>query len=408
MNSPTLSGVFRRIAALLLTGALLAGCADSGGDAGSTVPVDPGNLPDTAPAVAGPAFTGTVRDSAGKPVPGAAVVVTLLRSKAERAAIGVGAAASLGMTCLFTSRGCRAPNKRGTSAQDGTFAVAVPTNKGDPPVGVSVTAVASVGQPADATRVGTTVFLPAKAAGGSKVDVPVATTPMTFKRSGSKLNVAMPSVRGARPSGGVSLTVSQLTAEGDASTATTDLTTTDVKPPFDLRLAEDSRVLVEAEQDARIGGKDARLSATRALSGDVVPASRDASCALTDSRGKPKAQKPCGLTDGILGESWRPVDDPRCKDGPCPGTAQKDHRDVLITLPKAVAAKLLVVRGCGFTCTVTVSADGKRFKDLPAPQSSGTSGFYVQTLSGAPVRYVKIRTATGGFFTSLREVSLFR
>ena len=393
---------------LVLAAALLAGCADSTGDAGNTASVDPGNLPANAPVVDGPAFTGTVRDSAGKPVPAAAVVVTLLRSKSERAEIGMGAAFSLGMTCLFTSRGCRAPTERGTSAQDGTFAVRVPTNNGDAPVGVSVTAVASAGRPADATRVGTTLFLPANSAGGARVDVPVAAAAMQFKRAGSELNVAMPSVRGAKPSGAVKLTISQLTAEGDVSTATTDLTTTDVRPPFDLRLAEDSRVLVEAEQEARIAGRDARLSATRALRGDIVPASRDASCALTDSRGKSRPQKPCGLTDGVLGESWHPDDDPRCKQGPCPGTAQRSYRDVGITLSKAVAARLLVVRGCGFTCTVTVSADGKRFKDLPAPQSSGTSGFYLQTLSGAPVRYIRIRTATGGFFTSLREVSLFR
>jgi hypothetical protein len=56
-----------------------------------------------------------------------------------------------------------------------------------------------------------------------------------------------------------------------------------------------------------------------------------------------------------------------------------------------------------------VSSDGKTFRELPTPDNAaGTDGFYVQTLSGAPVKVVHVRTATGGFFTKLREVSVFR
>lgn len=96
-------------------------------------------------------------------------------------------------------------------------------------------------------------------------------------------------------------------------------------------------------------------------------------------------------------------------DGPCPGTTQKDHRDIYVTLADPVRATLLVVRGCGVTCTVQVSSDGRHFRDLPAPDSAaGTDGFYVQPLSGAPVRVVHVRTSTGGSFIKLREVSLFR
>ncbi len=397
-----------RLLALAAALVLLAGCADSTGGAGSTVPVDPGNLPETAVAVEGPAFTGSVRDAAGKSMPGAAVVVTLLRSTAERSQIAVGAAASLGMTCLFNARGCKAPTERRNSALDGTFAVPLPKNNGDAPVGAAITVVASVGAAAYGTRVGTTLLLPAKDAGGTEIDVPVAAAPLQLKRSGTRLNVTMPAVKTAKATDAASLTVSQLTAEGDVSGVTTDLTGTDVTLPFDLRLAEDSRLLLNVTQSARIGKREGRLSATRILTGDVVPASRDAACSVTDAKGKQRKQAECGLTDGILGTSWTPDDDPRCAQGPCPGTAQKDHRNVLITLPKAVAAKFLVVRGCGFTCTVTVSADGKRYRDLPEPKNSGTSGFYAQPLSGASVRYIRIRTATGGFFTSLREVSLFR
>jgi hypothetical protein len=268
--------------------------------------------------------------------------------------------------------------------------------------------VRNLGEPADATRVGTTLFLPANAADGVTVDVPVASTPLTLNRTGTQLRATMPKVRGTSPTGTASLTASQLTAEGDTSGATTDLSGTDVKLPFDLRLAEDSRLLLDVSQPVRIGTREGRTTATRVLAGDVVPASRDAACSVTDAKGKQRKQADCGLTDGILAKSWTPDDDPRCAQGPCPGTAQNKHRDVLVTLRKAVAGRFLVVRGCGFTCEVSVSADSKRWRELPEAKNSGTSGFYVQPLSGAPVRYIRVRTATGGFFTSLREVSLFR
>lgn len=74
-----------------------------------------------------------------------------------------------------------------------------------------------------------------------------------------------------------------------------------------------------------------------------------------------------------------------------------------------MSATLLVVRGCAFACKVSVSADGRRWRELPEPSTGApTDGFYVQTLSGAPVRAARVTTATGGFFTKLREVSVFR
>lgn len=403
----------RRPLVLLLLAGLLAGCVDSGPGAEDLGPVDPGSVPATAPEVDGPALRGTVRDTAGAAVPGARVTVTLLRSKEERASIGVGAAFSLGLSCFADKRGCRAPTAEGVSAGDGSYAVAMPTNNGDAPVAVAVSVVAPVG--GGESRVGTTVSLPAKAAQGATFDVPVATDALrlTVNRqgggAGTKLRVAMPATRQAKPRGQVSVTLTQLPAEGDVSGATADFTETPVQLPFDLRVAEDSRLLVAAHQEARIGDRPVTLSATSVLAGTAVPASRGAACRVTDSEGKALAQQPCGLTDGLLGSPWDPTDDPRCADGPCPGTAQNDHRDSYVTLAKPVTATLLVVRGCGFTCTVMVSADGKTFRELPAPgNGAGTDGFYVQTLSGAPVKVVHIRTATGGFFAKLREVSLFR
>ncbi len=402
---PNLSVVRRWVVAVVLAGLALSGC-DRGGDAGTATPVDPASVPASAAAVDGPAIRGTVRTPDGKAVPGARVEVTLVRSKSERAAIGIGAAASLGLSCLGTKQGCRAPHTDGVSAADGTYAVKMPVNNGEEPVGVAVSVVAGTDE---TNRVGTTVVLPAKSAEGARLDLPVAAKTLTLKKSGTELRVRMPEVKGASPSGAVTVSLTQLAAEGDVRAATADFSETKVTLPFDLRVAEDSRLLVVARQAARVGGREATLSATSVLTGTQVPASRDASCSLTDSRGKQKAQKPCGLTDGILGGSWAPADDPKCAQGPCPGTAQNDHRDVVVRLKKAIDAKFLVVRGCGFTCVVTVSSDGKRYRELPKPDgSAGVQGFYVQPLSGKPVLSVRVRTATGGFFTSLREVSLFR
>ncbi len=403
----------RRLLAVGLLAGLLAGCVDSGPSAEDQGPVDPASVPETAAAVEGPAIRGTVRDTAGTTVPGARVTITLLRSKEERTSIGFGAAFSLGLSCFADKRGCTSPTAEGVSAGDGTYAVKMPTSNGDAPVGVAVSVVARVGNSLD-QRVGTTVSLPAKAVAGATFDVPVATEglKLTLNKvgtvTGHDMRVAMPPTRQAKPSGPVSVTVTQLPAEGDVSGATADFTETPVTLPFDLRLAEDSRLLVAAHREARIGDRPVTLSASAVLPGDEVPASRLADCRVTDSKGKPLAQERCGLTDGVLGSPWSPTDDPACVNGPCPGTAQNDHRDIYVTLPKAVNATLLVVRGCGFTCTVMVSADGKTFRELPAPEGAGTDGFYVQKLSGAPVKVVHVRTATGGFFVKLREVSVFR
>lgn len=393
----------------MLLAASLAGCSDRGGDAGTSTPVDPSSVPATAAPVTGPAISGTVSWPDGGPAGGARVEITLVRSKEERRDVGIGAAFSLGLSCFADKRGCRAPHRDGVSAADGSFAIAMPVNNGSPPVGVAVSVVAAPDGPGGTSRVGTTVVLPAKATQGASVDVPVAGRAMGLQRGGNQLRVRMPAVPGVRPSGAVGVTLTQVAAEGDASTATTDFSETQVTLPFDLRIAEDSRLLVTARQTARLRGMDATLSATSVLAGSLVPASRDAACSLTDSRGRPRPQQPCGLTDGTLGASWTPDDDPRCAQGPCPGKAQNDHRDVVVTLAKAVPAKLLVVRGCGFTCTVSVSADGRRWRELPAPETgASTDGFYVQRLSGLPVKAVRVRTATGGFFTKLREVSVFR
>lgn len=229
---------------------------------------------------------GTVRGADGTPVPGARVIVTLLRSNSERTSIGLGAAFSLGLSCVTEKRGCRAPTTTGVSAADGSYAVTVPTNNGDKPVGVALSVVAAAGVAGESIpeseipRTGTTIAFPAKAVAGSTFDVPIGSAPLELEAGGNKLRATLPATRSAYPEGPVTVTVTQLPAEGDVSAATTDFSETPAKLPaklpFDLRMIEDRRLLVTARQEAKIGKLPVTLSATRILIGTAVPASRDA------------------------------------------------------------------------------------------------------------------------------------
>jgi hypothetical protein len=137
-----------------------------------------------------------------------------------------------------------------------------------------------------------------------------------------------------------------------------------------------------------------------------VPPSRGATCFVTGSTGQRIAQPTCGLTDGDLDTDWQPVDDPRCADGPCPGTAQHEHRDVTVVLGSSVRGALLVVRGC-LGCTVSTSADGHHFTVAATAPFGGTDDVLVTALHGTRVAAVRVETQTGGFFDRLREVSVF-
>ncbi len=94
--------------------------------------------------------------------------------------------------------------------------------------------------------------------------------------------------------------------------------------------------------------------------------------------------------------------------GPCPGTAQDQVRDVTVVLAHPMVADLIVVRGCGFTCQVAVSADGSTFGAWrQAPQAAGTAGTFADQVPAQRVVAVRVQTATGGFFTALRQVSVW-
>src|SRR5436305_1205620 len=102
---------------------LAAGCAGGPGDA-ANLPIRHGPVPPTPSHVAGPAVTGTVRDSAGRVEAGATVVVTVVLTKAERDERNLKSAATLGLGCL-DEVGCTSPTKIGLAARNGAFEVPI-------------------------------------------------------------------------------------------------------------------------------------------------------------------------------------------------------------------------------------------------------------------------------------------
>ena len=357
-------------------------------------------IPDTAPKLSDPAVVGVVRDSSGSVVSGATVYASVELSKGERGYRGAKAFFSLGVLCADVE-GCSTPTTTTLGAKDGTFAVAVP-HGGDARDGLRVTVVAEHGE----TRVATSVLLPPAArAGVNAGDVPVAAGAPRTHLAGGKQHYDPPSVPSAHL-GAATILLSRVRSTGADGQPVTDSPSTDVSGGFDPRVIEDGRVLLESSQSGMVRGRPAIASSSLVMTGTVVPRSRGASCTLTDSRGRPMVQQPCGLTDGILDRPWTPKDDPACIDGPCPGTAQHDHRDTYVTLPAPFAARLLVIRGCGFTCHVFVT-DSNGTHALPEPDSSSPDGLYRAVLSGAGLRSVHIVTSTGGFLSALREVSVF-
>jgi hypothetical protein len=307
---------------------------------------------------------------------------------------------SLGLGCL-DKQGCSAPSAQGVVAADGQFAVAVPHGLTDKD-GLAVTVEATRGTDA---RVSTTLLLPESAVSGASVSVPLAADAAVLEVIGHHAALRPPSVTGASVAGG---TVEMDQVDTRSSESVAGARQTDVSSGFDIRVLEDGRAMLVSHQTGTVDGLHAEYSASLVVTGHAVPDSRGAGCVIEDSRGGALPQHPCGLTNGALEQRWRPQDDPTCADGPCPGTIQNEHRDVTVLLRKPIDATLLVVRGCGFTCRVQVSTDGKAFGTFSgAPDDSATDNEYVETLRGLPVAAVRVETATGGFFISLQQVSVF-
>ena len=378
--------------------AALAGCANIR-DAGNGVPLS-GTTPATAPAVSGPAIRGTAIDTAGHVGAGVTVTVAVVLRPSEQAWRDAKAFLSAGLGCLDT-QGCSAPSAQGVVAADGHFAVAVPHGVTDKD-GLAVTVEATRG--ADA-RVATTLLLPASAVSGASLSVPLAADAAVLEVTGNHAALRSPAVTGA----GIARATVEMdqvdTSDGEPVSGDAE---TDVDNGFDIRELEDGRAMLVSRQTGTVDGLPAEYSASLVVTGHAVPESRGAGCVIEDSHGKALPQHPCGLTNGGLDQQWQPQDDPACVDGPCPGSFQNDHRDVTVLLPKPIDATLLVVRGCGFTCRVQVSANGQTFGPFSGPpDDSDTNNEYVVALPGLTVAAVRVETATGGFFDSLQQVSVF-
>jgi hypothetical protein len=377
---------------------VVSGCAGIG-DAGSDVPSS-GPIHATAPAISGPAILGTATDTTGRVGAGATVTVMVVLRSSEQAWRDAKAIFSLGLGCLDT-QGCTPPRASGIVAADGHFAVAVPHGLTDKD-GLAVTVEAQRGSD---SRVSTTLLLPASAVSGATVSVPLAADPAVLRVSANRARLQPPSVTGASTEGGT-VQMDQVDTTGDGQPVSGD-SETDVSGGFDVRLIEDGKAMLVSHQAGSVNGLTAEYSSSLVITGHAIPGSRGAGCVVEDSHGAALPQHPCGLTNGALDQAWQPQDDPACAGGPCPGTLQSDHRDVTVLLPKPIGATLLVVRGCAFTCKVQVSVDGTHFGPFSGPPQDSTGNEYSESLPGLPVAAVRVETATGGFFDSLQQVSVF-
>jgi hypothetical protein len=333
-------------------------------------------------------------DTAGHPVSGATVVVSVALNGGEQAIRAIGAFSTVGFYCLL---GCSAPHANGFSARDGSFALSLPgPNKEHDDYNLTVAAARG-----DAARVATSVVVAWKK-GSSRATVVLASGSPRVRAVGNRRFVVPPSLPLRYGASAVEASLETETgtppvADGHALTVTNG---------YDARVVEDERLLLTTAQTGRVHGRDALFSSSLELRGSEVPASRGSACAVTGSRGQPIRQHPCGLTDGALDSDWQPTDDPRCAGGPCKGHAQRDHRDVVVTLRHPVKARLLVVRGC-LSCEVFLSADGHHFTHAATQPFGSADDVLVHDLPGTRVAAVRVETDTGGFFSSLREVSVF-
>lgn len=383
----------RTASAVLASIALLAaGCAATQ-TAGQIPATTPASVPAHAASVAGRSVGGVVTDTDGRPIAGATVVVEVALSGGEQTVRGFGAFATVGLFCLL---GCTAPHASGFSAEDGSFALSLPGPNRERDDYRLTIAVAR-----GAARVATSMVLP-WSRGSYRLPVTVAAGSPRVRTIGDRRWVVPPALPASFDGADFSAELQSETgsppvADGHALTVTNG---------YDVRVVEDERLLLTTVQTGREDGRAAIFSSSLETRGTDVPPSRGAPCVVTGSRGQPIHQPTCGLTDGILDTDWQPVDDPRCAEGPCPGTAQHDHRDVTVTLPHPIQASLLVVRGC-LGCTVLTSSDGRHFTRVATASVGGVDDLLVQSLPGARVAAVRVETDTGGFFTSLREVSVF-
>jgi hypothetical protein len=381
-----------RVGAAAIALVFVAGCTQSR-TAGQIPATTPPSVPPHAVSVSGRAVSGVVTDTAGRPVAGATVVVSVALSGGEQAVRAIGAFSTVGFYCLL---GCSAPHASGFSARDGSFALALP---GPNPEHDDYSLTVAIAR--GAARVATSVVVPWKRH-GSHATVQLAAGSPRLRAVGDRRFVVPPRLPQR-------FGVSHFEASLETETGTppvVDGHALTVTGGYDARVVEDERLLLTTAQTGHQRGREALFSSSLEVRGNQFPATRGSACVVTGSRGQPIRQHTCGLTDGVLDSDWQPVDDPRCADGPCKGHLQHDHRDVTVRLRHPVSAALLVVRGC-LNCTVSISADGRRFTQVATQPFGSADDVLVHSLPGSRVAAVRVETDTGGFFTSLREVSVF-
>jgi hypothetical protein len=389
----------RWVMVVLGAAGLLSGCS-AAVNAGDT-PTLTGPIPAQPTPLAGP----TIRGSAvvgGHAAAGATVVVTTVLQTDEVAGRGLKAAATLGIGCL-DQVGCSSPTSEGRVAQNGRFILAVPKGgQGDD--GLSVTVL---GQRGNVGRVATSVLLPSADRTGADIgSLALAGSAGTVISRDNLSHYVAAGVPGQE--GTPDVTMARAVATGSGDQFVTEDPVQDITLGFDPRLVEDGRVLLASTGIGTMAGHQAVFTSSLVFDGNLVPPSRGASCSVEGSAGQAIDQHPCGLTGGLLDTEWIVHDDPACRQGPCPGPAQDQGRDVTVVLSHPVQANLIVVRGCGFTCQVALSSDGITFGAWrQAPQATGTAVIFADQVPDQRVVAVRVQTATGGFFTALRQVSVW-
>ena len=388
----------RTVAAATVALALVAaGCSTR---TAGQIPVQrPASIPPHAAAISGPAIVGVVRDTRGRPVAGATVIAEVEQSGAEQATNVIKALSSVGIFCAIGS-GCTPPRDSGYSARDGSFALSVP--KGNP--GHDAYSVTVAVAPNRVARVATSIALARSARHGKQVGaIVVASQRPVIRTRGGRSHVLPPPLPAAYRAGRYAAYLNTETGNPPVI-AGSQVTVTN---GYDPRVEEDEQLLLTTTQVGVQHGRKAIFSSSlETKQAMLVPVSRGASCYVEGSRGQRIAQRPCGLTDGILDNDWTPKDDPRCSRGSCRGHRQHDHRDVTVTFSHPIRGDLLVVRGC-VNCTVMTSADGRHFAGSSARSVALGDDILVRSLNGLLVRAVRVQTDTGGFFSSLREVSVW-
>ncbi|HVT64671.1 MAG TPA: hypothetical protein VHD81_05935 [Mycobacteriales bacterium] len=247
----------RRIGAALITVALVAGCAQTR-TAGQIPATTPPSVPAHAISVPGRAISGIVTDTAGHPIGGATVVVSVALNGGEQAIRAIGAFSTVGFYCLL---GCSAPHASGFSARDGSFALSLPGPNAEHDDFNLTVAIAR-----GPARVATSVVVP-WTHGSSRATVRLASGSPRLRAVGNRRFVVPPRLplRYGASDFGASLETETGTppvADGHALTVTDG---------YDARVAEDERLLLTTAQTGYQGGRDALFSSSLEVRGARYP-----------------------------------------------------------------------------------------------------------------------------------------